>query len=66
MGNELDVYEFSEHKWANYRGMLFDVDINYPYYFATVILALGIVLTMFWKKPINDYSTKLKARTTEL
>lgn len=31
-------------------GILFDVDINYPYYFATVVLAIGIVLTLFWKK----------------
>lgn len=34
-------------------GMLFDININYPYYFATVILALGIVLTLFWKSA-ND------------
>jgi len=31
-------------------GMLFDIDINYPYYFSTVILALGIILTLFWRK----------------
>jgi DHA1 family multidrug resistance protein-like MFS transporter len=31
-------------------GILFDIDINYPYYFATVILAIGIILTLFWKK----------------
>ncbi|MDF1509009.1 multidrug efflux MFS transporter NorA [Robertmurraya sp. DFI.2.37] len=30
-------------------GMLFDIDINYPYYFATVILVIGIVITWFWK-----------------
>lgn len=34
-------------------GMLFDININYPYYFATIILALGIVLTLFWKSA-ND------------
>ncbi|MFJ8236114.1 multidrug efflux MFS transporter NorA [Ureibacillus sp. NPDC094379] len=32
-------------------GMLFDVDIDYPYYFATAVLAIGIVITFFWKKP---------------
>ncbi|MFC5466129.1 multidrug efflux MFS transporter NorA [Lederbergia graminis] len=32
-------------------GMLFDIDINYPYYFSTVVLAAGITLTFFWKKP---------------
>ncbi|WP_144553194.1 multidrug efflux MFS transporter NorA [Bacillus sp. X1(2014)] len=42
-------------------GILFDIDINYPYYFATVILALGIVLTLFWKKQSSDYSNKVKA-----
>ncbi|EKN69972.1 multidrug efflux MFS transporter NorA [Schinkia azotoformans] len=38
-------------------GILFDVDIDYPYYFATVVLALGFILTLFWKKqakPINE------------
>jgi MFS transporter, DHA1 family, multidrug resistance protein len=42
-------------------GILFDIDINYPYYFATVIIAQGIVLTLFWKKPANDVSNELKA-----
>lgn len=43
-------------------GILFDIDIDYPYYFATVILALGIVLTFFWKKPEDETSTKVKVR----
>ncbi|MFC7686392.1 multidrug efflux MFS transporter NorA [Ureibacillus sp. GCM10028918] len=48
-------------------GMLFDVDINYPYYFSAVLLVLGIILTMFWKKPVNNISaTKVEARTAEL
>lgn len=37
-------------------GMLFDIDIDYPYYFATFVLALGIMLTLFWKqqaRPVN-------------
>ncbi|WP_284035731.1 multidrug efflux MFS transporter NorA [Neobacillus sp. 114] len=42
-------------------GILFDIDINYPYYFATLILSLGIVLTLFWKKQANDSSRKVKA-----
>ncbi|MBY0098225.1 multidrug efflux MFS transporter NorA [Mesobacillus maritimus] len=33
-------------------GMLFDIDVNFPYYFATVILIVGIGLTMLWKKPV--------------
>ncbi|PKR86567.1 multidrug efflux MFS transporter NorA [Heyndrickxia camelliae] len=42
-------------------GILFDIDINYPYYFATVILFLGIVITWFWKKPVNDSLNEVKA-----
>lgn len=33
-------------------GMLFDINVNFPYYFATVILIVGIGLTHLWKKPI--------------
>ncbi|MEH7177831.1 multidrug efflux MFS transporter NorA [Neobacillus vireti] len=42
-------------------GILFDIDINYPYYFATVILALGIVITLFWKKQTKRSSIEVKA-----
>jgi len=42
-------------------GILFDIDINYPYYFATVILSLGIIITLFWKKQASDSSIKVKA-----
>lgn len=31
-------------------GILFDIDLNYPFYFATVFLAIGIGLTIAWKK----------------
>lgn len=34
-------------------GMFFDINVNYPYYFATIILVIGIILTLFWKKPKN-------------
>lgn len=34
-------------------GMLFDIDINYPYYFAAVVLVFGILLTLIWKKPAS-------------
>ncbi|WP_010676568.1 multidrug efflux MFS transporter NorA [Bacillus timonensis] len=44
-------------------GILFDIDIDYPYYFATVVLALGIVLTLFWKQQSKSKSiNKVKAR----
>nr|WGE05501.1 hypothetical protein P5640_03990 [Bacillus subtilis] len=39
-------------------GMLFDIDVNYPFYFATVTLAIGIALTIAWKAPAH-----LKAST---
>lgn len=42
-------------------GVLFDLDINYPYYFSTVILVLGIVLTWFWTKSTHDSPNKVKA-----
>ncbi|UNK15958.1 multidrug efflux MFS transporter NorA [Paenibacillus sp. N3/727] len=34
-------------------GMLFDIDLNYPFYFATVFLAIGIGLTYAWKMPAH-------------
>ncbi|MEC1442800.1 multidrug efflux MFS transporter Bmr [Bacillus subtilis] len=39
-------------------GMLFDINVNYPFYFATVTLAIGIALTIAWKAPAH-----LKAST---
>ncbi|WP_088043358.1 multidrug efflux MFS transporter NorA [Bacillus sp. EAC] len=33
-------------------GVLFDIDLNYPFYFATVILACGVGLTISWKVPV--------------
>ncbi|ALC91753.1 multidrug MFS transporter [Bacillus sp. FJAT-18017] len=35
-------------------GMLFDIDINYPYYFATVVIFIGVGITMFWKQPVTN------------
>lgn len=32
-------------------GKLFDIDINYPYYFATIIIAAGLAIAMFWRDP---------------
>ncbi|WP_438316435.1 multidrug efflux MFS transporter NorA [Sporosarcina sp. FA9] len=32
-------------------GVLFDINLNYPYYFAAIVLLLGTVITLFWKKP---------------
>lgn len=32
-------------------GILFDIDINYPYYFATVFIIVGLVIAIMWKEP---------------
>ncbi|MCR1834765.1 MFS transporter [Oceanobacillus caeni] len=32
-------------------GLLFDIDLDYPFYFATIVLAIGIGLTLAWKEP---------------
>lgn len=32
-------------------GILFDINLNYPYYFATIVLVLGVILALFWSKP---------------
>ncbi|GAB6988503.1 MFS transporter [Paenibacillus pini] len=37
-------------------GILFDVNINYPYLFAAVIMFIGLVITMMWKAKQADYS----------
>ncbi|MBG9655773.1 multidrug efflux MFS transporter NorA [Cytobacillus firmus] len=42
-------------------GMLFDIDINYPYYFAAFVTAVGIGLTLVWKKPAEKASKVVKA-----
>lgn len=34
-------------------GILFDVNLNYPYYFATIVLIIGVVIALFWKKPTH-------------
>ncbi|MDI7741970.1 MFS transporter [Lysinibacillus fusiformis] len=32
-------------------GMLFDIDVDYPYYLATVFLAVALGIALGWKKP---------------
>lgn len=32
-------------------GLLFDINLDYPYYFATITLFIGLGIAMFWKKP---------------
>ena len=39
-------------------GILFDIDIDYPYYFAAVVLALGVVLSWLWTKATDSSNEK--------
>lgn len=32
-------------------GVLFDINLNYPYYFAAIVLIIGTIIALFWKKP---------------
>lgn len=34
-------------------GILFDINLNYPFYFATVLMAASIGITLAWKEPAN-------------
>lgn len=34
-------------------GILFDINLNYPYYFSAIVLVIGIILALFWKKSAN-------------
>lgn len=44
-------------------GILFDIDLNYPYYFATILLAIGIGLTLAWKEPVYQTAKVIKKRS---
>ena len=33
-------------------GVLFDVNLNFPFYFSALVLLLGTVVAMFWRKPV--------------
>ncbi|RHW37620.1 MFS transporter [Lysinibacillus yapensis] len=35
-------------------GMLFDIDVDYPYYLAALFLAAAFAISLGWKKPIID------------
>lgn len=35
-------------------GFLFDIDLDYPFYFAAIALIVGIVLTYVWKQPTYE------------
>lgn len=34
-------------------GILFDIEVHMPYYFAMVVLGLSFIITLWWKRPSN-------------
>lgn len=34
-------------------GIMFDIDINYPFYFATVVIIIGLAIAMIWKNTVT-------------
>lgn len=34
-------------------GILFDIEVHTPYYFAMIVLGLSFILTLFWKRPTS-------------
>lgn len=34
-------------------GIMFDIDINYPFYFATVVIIIGLAIVMIWKNTVT-------------
>lgn len=45
-------------------GIVFDIDINYPFYFATVVLIIGLAITMMWKNPAAKKLMRSDKETT--
>jgi len=39
-------------------GYLFDINLDYPFYFAAISLVIGIILTYFWKQPTLQLPTQ--------
>ncbi|GGB40625.1 multidrug resistance protein 1 [Lentibacillus populi] len=37
-------------------GLLFDIDLDYPFYFAAILLAVGIGITFAWKDLAKDHA----------
>lgn len=43
-------------------GILFDIDLDYPFYFAALALVVGIGLTYFWKQPSFEFQMEQQER----
>lgn len=42
-------------------GVLFDINLDYPFYFAAIALVVGVGLTYFWKQPTYEDEIELAA-----
>ncbi|MCP1144852.1 multidrug efflux MFS transporter NorA [Lysinibacillus endophyticus] len=45
-------------------GFLFDVDIDYPFYFSTVVIIVGLAIAMIWKDPSAKKLINYQKETT--
>ncbi|MGM9943939.1 MAG: multidrug efflux MFS transporter NorA [Lysinibacillus sp.] len=45
-------------------GIMFDIDINYPFYFGTVVIIAGLVIAMMWKDPTTKKLMNHQKETT--
>ena len=45
-------------------GALFDINLDYPFYFAAIALVIGIILTFFWKQPTFEDTMELNTEET--
>lgn len=45
-------------------GILFDENINYPYFFSAVVIVVGLVLAMFWKDPSKQESKQTNVQAS--
>ena len=46
-------------------GVLFDIDLNYPFYFAAIVLVIGYIFAIFWRMERKQQQT-FNETTTEL
>lgn len=43
-------------------GMLFDINLNYPFYFSTIVIVFCVIIASLWKKPTSQ--SKLRKNPT--
>lgn len=45
-------------------GFLFDIDVDYPYFFAAIMLIIGMFITFPWKAPTAEEFQEIQKETT--